>query len=134
MKRFIPLAFAAGFFLMLCCGSTVLAANNPVEQWARFEQTLTSSKNYNNPVQQIKVNVEFTSPSGNKRTLLGFWAGGRIWCVRFSPDEQGEWTYRTACSDQSNTGLHNQTDSFQCVKNNSDLTLFRHGELRLSWP
>ena len=132
MKRFIPLAFVAGFFLMLCCESTVLAANNPVEQWARFEQTLTSSKNYDNPVQQIKVNVEFTSPNGNKRTLLGFWDGDRSWRVRFSPDRQGKWAYKTICSDESNTGLHNQTGSFQCVKNNSDLSLLRHGELHLS--
>ena len=44
MKRFILLAFAAVvFFLILCCESQALAANNPVEQWARFEQTFTSS-------------------------------------------------------------------------------------------
>ena len=129
MKRFIPLVFAtAGFMLMSHCESTALA----VEQWSRFEQTFTSSKNYDNPVQQIKLKVEFTSPSGNKRTLLGFWDRGRSWCVRFSPDEQGGWTYKTTCSDQSNKGLHNQTGSFQCVKNNSNLSLYQHGELCLS--
>jgi len=129
MKRFIFLAFAAvGFLLMSHCESTALA----IEQWSRFEQTFTSSKDYDNPVQQIKLKVEFISPSGNKRTLLGFWDGGRSWCVRFSPDQQGGWTYKTTCSDQSNNGLHNQTGSFQCVKNNSNLTLCQHGELRLS--
>ena len=129
MKRFIPLVFATvGFLLMSHCESTALA----VEQWSRFEQLLTSSKDYDNPAQQIKLKVEFTSPSGNKRTLLGFWDGGRSWRVRFSPDEQGGWAYKTTCSDQSNKGLHNQTGSFQCVKNNSGLSLYRHGELRLS--
>jgi hypothetical protein len=129
MKRSIPLMFAAvGFFLMSCCESTALA----VEQWARFEQSFTSSKDYDNSAQQVKLKVEFTSPGGNKRTLLGFWDGGRSWRVRFSPDELGGWTYKTTCSDKSNNGLHNQTGSFQCVKNNSDLSLFRHGELRLS--
>ncbi len=132
MKRFILLAFAAGFLLTFCYGSLAPAADNPVEQWARFEQSFTSSKNYDNAVQQIKVKVEFTSPSGNKRTLFGFWDGGREWCVRFSPGEQGGWTYRTACSDQSNKGLHNQAGSFQCVKYEGDLPLLRHGELRLS--
>jgi hypothetical protein len=129
MKRFILLAFTAvGFLLMSCCESAALA----VEQWSRFEQSFISSKDYDNAVQQIKLKVEFTSPSGNKRTLLGFWDGGRSWCVRFSPDQQGGWTYKTTCSDQSNNGLHNQSGSFQSVKNNSDLSLFRHGELRLS--
>ena len=129
MKRFILLAFAAvGFLLMSFYGSTALA----VEQWSRFEQSFTSSKDYYNPAQQIKLNVEFTSPRGNKRTLPGFWDGGRSWRVRFSPDEQGGWTYKTTCTDQSNKGLNNRTGSFQCVKNNSELPLFRHGELRLS--
>ena len=91
MKRFILLVFtAAGLFLTFCCESPALAADNPVEQWARFEQNFTSSKNYDNPVQQIKLKVEFTSPSGNKRTLLAFWDGDRVWRVRFSPDEQGD--------------------------------------------
>ncbi|HUT46293.1 MAG TPA: DUF4038 domain-containing protein [Sedimentisphaerales bacterium] len=133
MKRFILLAFAAaGFFLMFCCESPALAADSPIEQWSRFEQSFTSSTNYDNPVQQIKLKVEFTSPNKSKRTLLAFWDGGRAWRVRFSPDEQGEWTYKTACSDQSNKGLHNQTGSFQCEKYDGNLSLFRHGELHLS--
>jgi len=133
MKRFTLLAFtAAGLFLIFCCGASAPAANNLVEQWARFERTFTSSKDYDNPVQEVKVEVQFTAPSGNKRMLLGFWDGGQAWRVRFSPDEQGGWSYKTTCSDQSNTGLNNQTGSFQCVKYNGDLPLLRHGELRLS--
>lgn len=129
MKRFILQVFAAvGSLLLFCCESTVLA----VEQWSRFEQSFTSSKDYGNPAQQVKLKVEFTSPSGNKRTLFGFWDGGRSWRVRFSPDQQGGWAYKTTCSDQSNNGLNNQTGSFQCEKNNSNLSLYRHGELRLS--
>jgi hypothetical protein len=104
MKRFILLVFvAAGFFLTFFCETPAQAENNSIEQ------SFTSSTDYDNAVQQIKVKVEFTAPSGNKRTLPGFWDGGRAWRVRFSPDEQGGWTYKTACSDQSNKGLHNQT-------------------------
>jgi len=134
MKRIVPSLFAvtAAFMLMLCCDGSARAADDVVEQWTRFEQTLTSSKDYDNPVQDIKVKVEFTSPSRNKRTLLAFWDGGRRWRVRFSPDERGRWTHKTLCSDQSNSGLHNQTGSFQCGAYKGDLSLFRHGELRLS--
>ncbi|MHC4226830.1 MAG: apiosidase-like domain-containing protein [Planctomycetota bacterium] len=134
MKRIISSlsAIAAGFLLMLCCDTSAPAADNAVEQWTRFEDSLTSTKDYGNPVQDVKMKVEFTSPSGDKRTVLAFWDGDMRWRVRFSPDRQGGWTYKTSCSDKANKGLHNQTGSFQCRKYRGDLSLFRHGELRLS--
>jgi len=134
MKRIIPFLFTIvlGFVLTLSCDTTALAANSIVEQWIRFEDTFQSSKDYNNPVQDNKVRVEFTSPSGNNRTLLAFWDGGRVWRVRFSPDEPGNWTYRTSCSDINNKGLQNQTGSFQCEKYRGVLPLYQYGELRLS--
>jgi hypothetical protein len=134
MKRIVPfqLAIAAVFFLAICCDTPAPAANKVVELWTRFEDTFTSSQDYDNPVQEAKVKVEFTSPGGNKRTFLAFWDGARVWRVRFSPDEPGKWTYKTFCSDESNTGLHDRTGSFQCEKYRGDLPLFRHGELRLS--
>ncbi|MHC4071474.1 MAG: apiosidase-like domain-containing protein [Planctomycetota bacterium] len=117
---------------MLCCDTSAPAADNAVEQWTRFEDSLTSTKDYGNPVQDVKMKVEFTSPSGDKRTVLAFWDGDMRWRVRFSPDRQGGWTYKTSCSDKANKDLHNQTGSFQCRKYRGDLSLFRHGELRLS--
>ncbi|MBN1807321.1 MAG: DUF4038 domain-containing protein [Sedimentisphaerales bacterium] len=117
--------------LTLTCITSVSAANTTVEQWTRFENTLISSKDYSNPVQNIKVKVEFTSPSGKKRTLIAFWDGGRLWRMRFSPDEQGNWTYKTICTDNNNNGLHDQIGSFKCKAYTGVLELFRHGELRL---
>lgn len=122
----------AVLILTFYCNASALAEPSTVQQWTRFEQTLTSSNDYDNPIQDVKVRVEFTSPSKNKRTLYAFWDGGRKWRVRFSPDIRGEWTYRTACSDKGNNGLHNQTGSFECSEYKGDLPLFRHGELRLS--
>jgi len=134
MKRIVPfqLTIAAVLFLALCCDTPAPAANKVAELWTRFEDTFTSSQDYGNPVQEAKVKVEFTSPRGNKRMFLAFWDGARVWRVRFSPDEPGKWTYKTFCSDESNQGLHDRTGSFQCEKYRGDLTLFRHGELRLS--
>lgn len=103
-----------------------------VQQWKRFEHKLVSSKEYDNPVQDVKVSVEFTSPSGKKRSLLGFWDGDKNWCVRFSPDQTGSWSFRTSCSDAGNKGLHGQSGSFQCVPYRGDKAFFEHGELRLA--
>jgi len=102
------------------------------EQWRIFETTFTSSKSYENPVQEVKVRVKFISPQKNERTLLAFWNGANAWRVRFSPDEIGEWTYETACSDPSNQGLHQQTGRFQCVEYQGENLLYQNGELRLS--
>jgi len=129
MKHSVPSLFIAVLILTLSSHGLALDA---VQQWMRFEQTFSSSRDYGNPVQDIKVKVEFTSPNSNKRTLLAFWDGGRKWCVRFSPDERGEWTYKTTCSDRSNNGLHNQRGSFECNAYKGDLSLFLQGELRLS--
>lgn len=129
MKHTVPSFFITVLILTLGCNSLAL---DTVQQWMRFEQTFSSSKDYGNPVQDVKVNVEFTSPNNNKRTFLAFWNGGRKWGVRFSPDERGEWTFKTVCSDRGNKGLHNQTGSFRCSGYKGDLPLFQHGELRLS--
>jgi hypothetical protein len=112
MKRTILPAFViAGAALFFCFASPVSATD--VEQWFRFEQSFTSPKDYENQVLQIKLKVEFTSPDGNERTLLRFWDGDSVWRVCFSSDVPAKWTYKTNCSDQSNNGLHNQTDSLK---------------------
>ena len=134
MKDIISRLFivVAGIFLTFPGDMSLLAAEADAEQWTRFENAFDNSKDYGNPTQAVEVRVEFTSPSGNKRTLLGFWDGGRKWRVRFSPDEQGKWTYKTSCSDKGNKGLHNQRGSFRCGRYRGNLPLFRHGELSLS--
>nr|MBX2883791.1 DUF5060 domain-containing protein [Granulosicoccus sp.] len=53
-----------------------------------------------NPFLDYRLNVEFTSPSGNVYLVPGFFAGdgaggnsGAIWRARFSADETGTWRY-----------------------------------------
>ena len=87
--------------MVLFCAGPAIAAKQ-VEQWTRFEDTFQSTNDYDNPVREAKLRVEFTSPSSKKRTILAFWDGGRTWRVRFSPDELGKWSYRASCSDQQN--------------------------------
>jgi hypothetical protein len=117
--------------MVLFCAGPLIAAQQ-VEQWTRFEDTFQSTNDYDTPVQQVRLKVEFTSPNSKKRTMLAFWDGGQTWRVRFSPDELGEWSYRLFCSEQQNKGLHNKSGSFQCVPYQGSLEFFRHGELRLS--
>ncbi|MGC9327054.1 MAG: DUF4038 domain-containing protein [Candidatus Hinthialibacter sp.] len=123
------------FFILgasLLSGAGVSSAEDGVEQWKIFEAAFTSSSDYDNPVQDVSVNVEFTAPSGHRSVFHAFWNGGREWLIRFSPNETGRWRYKTVCSDADNAGLNNQTGVFQCQETKSDLPIYKHGELRLS--
>ena len=126
--------FAALFVTLLCAGLAPMniGAAQQIQQWSRFETALASAVDYDNPVQEANLKVELTAPSGKSRTMLGFWDGGRTWRVRFSPDELGQWSYHTSCSDSSNKGLHGKSGTFECIRYQGNIQFFRHGELRLS--
>lgn len=103
-----------------------------VAQWTRFETGFTRATEYQNPLQDVHLEVEFVSPGGDKRTVLAFWDGGKNWKVRFSPDEIGKWTYRTRSSRKEDPGLHNQSGEFTCIPYTGKNPLHRHGALRVS--
>ena len=98
------------------------------KQWAKHEISFTSSKEYENPVYNVKeFKISFQSPSGREKVVRGFWDGGRDWKVRFLPDETGTWTWKTECSDNGNLGLHAKTGTFECKPNPSQETIFQKG-------
>ena len=84
--------------------SVVLAA--PVAKWGRFEIVLRGTA-----APAAEVRAEFRGPSGAVRAVNGFWDGGRVWRVRFSPDEEGKWTWSTRGPD---SGLTRQ-GAFTCA-------------------
>lgn len=73
--------------------------------------------------------VRFLSPTGNEKIVSGFWDGGAAWKVRFCPDETGTWSYQTHCSDTLNTGLHLLSGTFDCVRGQSDLAIYKNGSV-----
>ncbi len=103
-----------------------------VEQWTVFEMIFMSSQNYWDPVRDVQLEVCFTAPDQSKRTVQGFWDGGKTWKACFSPDQTGEWEYETICSKEDNTGLHNKKGRMICIPYGGDNPLYRHGALRIS--
>ncbi len=131
----VPAGFVVSVMLVASAGfNPVHAAEQPasVPKWGRFETTLESSTNYPNPTQDAKVGVLFEAPSGKSYRAYGFWDGGHTWRLRFSPDETGKWSYRTACSDTSNAGLQNQSGTFQCTAAEKKTRFTEHGPLKVS--
>jgi hypothetical protein len=103
-----------------------------VAKWGRFEQAFTSGVVYSNALQDARLTVSFTSPLGTKHQVDGFWDGGMIWRVRFSPDQPGRWTYKTRCSDAPNSGLHNQAGEFICSAATGFTGFQRHGPVQVA--
>jgi hypothetical protein len=103
-----------------------------VSKWDRFERQLESAVAYPNPLQEVSLQATFVSPSGEARVVNGFWNGKREWDIRFMPDEVGNWTYTTACSDAGNAGLHKIEGSFICSVSARSNAFSVHGPLRLA--
>ena len=63
------------------------------EQWVVFETSFTSARKYDNPFQNVQVDVLFRS--GDQQWLVpAFWSGGDTWTVRFAPPVQGDYTFQ----------------------------------------
>ncbi|MBN1513407.1 MAG: DUF5060 domain-containing protein, partial [Phycisphaerae bacterium] len=103
-----------------------------VATWTPWEHTLTSATSYAHPYQQIALTVTYTAPSGEVLTCYGFWDGGSTFRIRFLFPAPGIWTWKTACSDMSNTGLHEQSGTVNVVEYAGDNSLYRHGYLKVS--
>jgi hypothetical protein len=131
--RSLALVFAVFIALVVACsGATRSPKQRIVPHWARFEQAFLSTFAYTNPLQEASFRAVFTSPSGEIRSIDGFWDGGRTWRVRFCPDTPGQWTFTTYCSDQKNAGLDGQTGKFLCTAPVGDSVFQRHGPVRIA--
>jgi hypothetical protein len=123
-----------GVLLLLSC--TWLADANgasPVPVWTPFEVALQSSTLYANPLpwMTIQLNGTFTlEKTGQQFETPGFWDGGLVWRLRFSPPQAGTWSFTSACSDSANTGLHGANGSFTAVPYAGTNPLYMHGLLR----
>jgi len=111
-------------FLVFSC----LILLGQISVWTKHEIEFESSEVYDNPIYDVKdFRITFIAPSGRKKIVRGFWDGGKIWKVRFMPDETGLWHWASECSDENNDGLHGQSGDFDCVPNSDDKAIFQKG-------
>ncbi|MBI1277485.1 MAG: DUF4038 domain-containing protein [Anaerolineaceae bacterium] len=103
-----------------------------IPQWGQFEKSFTSAKSYANPFLDAGMTITFTSPSGKEWQVDGFWDGGTLWRVRFSPNERGTWTYVTHCSDKDNHGLEGQRGTLTCAASSGSNRFEQHGPIQVS--
>lgn len=115
--------------LMLLLSFTVANCQVPdAALWHKYELTFTSVLQYENPLQEVKsFEVEFTSPTGVKKKINGFWDGGTLWKARFQPGETGTWQFETRCSDTKNSGLHAIKGTFVCKSRPEQRAIYLNG-------
>ncbi len=132
IKRIEPLL--AALLLMGALAPTTTRASRPtiIAKWGLFEAEFKSKVAYPDPVRDAALTAVFVSPAGVTNHVDGFWDGGQVWRVRFSPTLPGRWTFTTACSDKSNRGLENQTGEFTCTAPSDKTALDRRGPLRVA--
>ncbi len=99
-----------------------------VKTWIAEEIEFKSAKTYNNPFEDVDLEVTFTLGK-NKMVVPAFWDGGDVWKVRFSLPKVGVWKYVTKCTDKENTGLVGSGE-VECVKYDGDLEIYKRGFIK----
>ncbi|MQY69557.1 MAG: DUF4038 domain-containing protein, partial [Firmicutes bacterium] len=91
-----------------------------------------SGKVYDDPFNEVDLDVIFEGPNGSKQVVPAFWAGENVWKVRFSTPVIGKYSYTTVCSDKKNVTFHDQKGEVQVNPYQGTNPLLRHGPLRVS--
>lgn len=122
MKRIIQL-LPAGVLAAFVCSTNLFAAEQTVEQWGIFELAMNGPTN-GDPFTDVKFAARFRQ--GTKSVEAnGFYDGGGIYRVRFMPETQGEWNYKTASNVRA---LNGKTGSFTITKPSPG----NHGPVRVA--
>ncbi|NND92277.1 MAG: DUF5060 domain-containing protein, partial [Granulosicoccus sp.] len=94
-----------------------------------------------NPFLDIRLDVILTSPSGGIRQFPGFFAGdgqgggtGKLWKVRFTPDEAGEWQYAVRLQQGDNIAVAGLDATGVALPSHGDTGTFQIGTMDPAAP
>ena len=102
-----------------------------VEMWKTAEVKFASDYEYQNPLSEAEVTVDFISKRGTVIRRPAFWDGGKTFAVRVALTELGGWKYQTVCSDKNNRGLHLCTGMLKCVPYAGEHEIYKRGFLTI---
>lgn len=129
MNRFLLALLVCAAFAERPAPSSAVPPN-AVPVWGRWE-TAFEAEQETRP-KEVSLTVRFTAPSGRTQAVPGFWDGGRTWRVRFMPDEEGAWQYRTS-ADPGAPGLDGQAGRFTAtLPQDTANPLLQHGAVRVA--
>jgi hypothetical protein len=90
-----------------------------IPRYGVLELSFQHKRVYDNKFFDVDLEVVFISPNGTARRVKGFFYGGDVWKVRFSPDELGRWTYTYLMT--ATGGFHREGEgAFNCTPSDAD--------------
>jgi hypothetical protein len=95
------------------------------------EWTIESKKGYNDPFNDVDVDVVFGS-QGRSWRVPTFWRGGLRWTVRFAPPSPGVYRYHLESTDKANPDLNGHEGAVTVTEYRGSNPLLKHGALRIS--
>jgi hypothetical protein len=80
---------------------SVEADRTEIPKYESVELILDIDAEYTNPYDQREIVLDgvFTSPDGATMIVPGFWDGESAWKMRFTPSQEGMWTYSISVQD-----------------------------------
>lgn len=103
-----------------------------IEKNSMLEISFISETIYDDPFNDIELNIRFTGPDGSEMIVPAFWAGEKYWSVRYSSHVLGKHDFRSECSISKDTGLHKIEGSVLVSEYTGKNKLLKHGKLRIS--
>ncbi len=96
------------------------------------EMVFTATQDYHDAFHDVTLDVEFVTPQGETLRVPAFWAGGRVWKVRYASPQVGTHRWQSVCSVTADKGLHNVSGTVVVEPYRGDNPLFVHGPLRVA--
>ncbi|HEY2157605.1 MAG TPA: DUF5060 domain-containing protein, partial [Isosphaeraceae bacterium] len=118
--------------ILLACGlaraddAVTTTANVPVEV------DFTAKADHPDPFNTVTIDVVFQTPSGRTLRVPAFWAGGRLWKVRYASGEVGAHRFKADCSVATDAGLHGVEGCVEVARYAGDNPLFLRGPIRVA--
>lgn len=97
-----------------------------------LEFFLKAQGSYKDIFNEVELDVEFTSPSGKKVLLPGFWKGENVFGVRVSFPEEGIYQWQSICTNKDDKGLHGQKGQIRVVPYSGNNHLYLNGRIKVS--
>jgi len=97
-----------------------------------WEWAFASGRAYDDPFNDVQVDVVFSGPDGRRTwRVSAYWAGDQEWRVRFAAPDPGLYRLRTECTDNSNADLHGRQAELKAAPYGGENPLYLHGPLRV---
>jgi hypothetical protein len=97
-----------------------------------IEFSFEAQESHDDPFNRVSFDAIFSDPAGKELRVPAFWAGGKIWKVRYASPIVGTHRYRSECSDTRDAGLHGITGSVKITPYAGANPLYKHGPIRVA--